>query len=230
MAESPMVPESVEELHAQYDRLILSAIQRTNRQLTEEQIEDFRQIVYLRVLKYDFLAKCRAYYATNPGKFITSLYRLVRNVVFQGYRQAEYDPLTQAASIDEPPTAAARHGKRVVPGLLYKTRSHEHAIEARDILVQIGRRLASPKRRTQVADLLTAATEHGLHSGQLAHVLNANPSTIRVCLVAVRAEARRLEKPCPSSVTTKSARSSASRVPAGRSSSGKPTATVTPLA
>jgi DNA-directed RNA polymerase specialized sigma24 family protein len=225
------VPATVEELHARYDRLILSVIQRTNRSLSEDEIQDFRQTVYLRILKYDFLGKCRAYYATHEGKFATSLWRLVRNVVYQRHEQNRSDPLAYAVGLSDPPVPASdRVLVRRPPASagLPSVRSPERAVEARDILAQIGARLASPKRRTQVSDLLGAAVETGLHSGRLARVLGANPSTVRYYLVAVRAEARRLEKPCPSSVTTKSARKSASRGSASKSPSGRRTETPAP--
>lgn len=219
------VPESVEELHERYDKLIVWAIRRT-RCVREHEIDEFRQQVYLRVLERDFLARCRAYYATHPGRFSSSLTVLVRNEVYRRAEKIKSDPMAGAvgfASEYEPVVTSWERlgGPWATQPKTPLVPSHERAVEARDILAQIGRRLTSPKRHTQITDVLDTAVEHGLHSGHLAQVLGTNPSTIRYYLVTIRAEARRLEQSC--TATTKFARKSARRGSASRSSSGRET-------
>lgn len=218
------VPNTMEELVERYDRLITWVIRRTNRgTLDEDTVQDLRQKVYLRIMQVDYLGRCRHYYTTHTGKFTNSLAKLVRNVVYGRYEKAKTDPLARAGSLSEQDRPAPR-GRLPPSAKALPVESHERAIEARDVLTALGRRLDSPRSSIRTPQLLDAALTHGLHSGTLAAVLGANASTVRFHIYKVRAEARRLEGSCRTT-TTKSASRSTARRP--RSRSGAPSVPLT---
>lgn len=207
------VPGTMEELVERYDRLITWVIHKTNRgALDDDTVQELRQKVYLRIMQVSYLDRCRTYYATHTGKFSSSLSQLVRNVVYGRYDKARTDPMARATSIEADPYEGHLDLFDVEQSRIHrrlKVDSHERAIEARDALAALGRRLDSPRASIRTPQLLDAAVAHGLHSGTLAKVLGANPSTVRFHIYKVRAEARRLEGSCRTT-TTKSASPSAS--------------------
>lgn len=191
------VPTSIEELHDRYDRLITWAIRRSSRvRLDPDQLQDFRQQVYLRVMERDYLERCRKYYETHEGNFSTSLFTLVRNVVITRRRRSTRDPL----ALRQIPYAGSRSEEvRLELDLLDQhatAPSPAGPVEARNTLDVIAKRLKSRRRRTPIRKILDAAVVHGLHSKTLAAATGADASTVRHYLVAIRAEARRLESPC----------------------------------
>lgn len=226
------VPATVEDLYDRYDRLITWAIYRTScRKLTTDQVQDLRQQVYLQVLERNYLTTCQTFYQTHTGKFSSSLYVLVRNLVIHRFDRQRADVLGPAKRQH---TAAYSHMKDGRPQSIDRwddahsifgvSPSPEGPVEARNLLDVIGCRLDRSKRRSSVRALIEAALNAGgdLHSQRLAEAVGANASTVRHYLVSMRAEARRLEDPAWLTDATKSApKSSARKSTRGRSSSGK---------
>lgn len=194
----PGVPTSIEDLHARYDRLITWAIRRSSRtRLDPDQLQDFRQQVYLRVMERDYLSRCRKYYETHEGNFSTSLFTLVRNVVLTSKKRQHADPLLLAAPFRRSGRTSDRDlVDNPLEQALPPVPSAASALEAKNALDVIATRLKSRRRRTPIKSILDAAVVHGLHSKTLAAATGADASTVRHYLVAIRAEARRLESSC----------------------------------
>lgn len=89
MTESARVPQNMEELIDLYDPLICWTINRVSPNLQPEERDDLKQDVYARILQHDFLRTAGTYYQTHPGKFSTSLHRLVRNLAVDRFRREQ---------------------------------------------------------------------------------------------------------------------------------------------
>jgi len=202
------VPTTVQELVERYDRLILWGIHRTaGVRLTEDEVQDIRQQVYVRIIERDFLGRCRVYYATHEGKFSTSLTTFVRNVTLNIRDAEQRDPLRLAAA-----TRAQREDDDRVQADLDQLAMIDpelRNLETRDFLASIAARLeARPGEppRVPARVILQLAIEHGLHSQVLAEHTGVHSSTIRHYLQNIRAVAHslRMESPCTPGNTTRS--------------------------
>jgi DNA-directed RNA polymerase specialized sigma24 family protein len=183
------VPVDAQDLFERYDRDITQAIKRSSgRRLDEDDVAEFRQQVYLRIMEYRALERSRVYYATHPGHFLGYLRTIVRHVVWKRAERGRADPLYETHS------TALPEGE--VEAAWAAVRDHGPALEAADLLERASRNLESPRRRTPVRAVLDAARVHGLHSQRLAEVTGGNASAIRHSLVAIRAEIRKLGGPC----------------------------------
>lgn len=174
------VPDSMDELVADYDRFVFWSLRKfSRRSLDEDELLDLRQMVYLRIIERDFLARCRAYYTEHEGRFITSLSALVRNVLYSYWGRRSTDPLHDARSIAD-----------------YQTRPDlfrfEGTIEAADLIDKLGRRLFSLHREVQIHEVFAAALAVGDPCPRdIAAHLGMNPSTVRSHMAAARRAARR---------------------------------------
>lgn len=138
MVDEHGVPADMETLVAQYEPFIKWAIHRyTRRPLSPPEVEDARQQVYERMLRYDYLSRCREYYATHPGRFTTSLSTLIRNLLTS---RVKADPLAGAISLD----ARQPGGKRVLPERIERDSKADRAaakLEAKIRVDQVTTRL-----------------------------------------------------------------------------------------
>lgn len=185
------VPESVEELHARYDRLIAWEINRaTRRRLQPEEVDDLRQQVYLRVVNYNFLDRCRVYYASHEGRFSNSLLQLVRNLTNSELSSRTRNPLFLSQSAPLPQREDGEEPD-VLAGIPYCDR-HEEALLARDALQRLGRRLDRPRQTVRTSAILREALTTGLRSVEIAQSLKTRPGTVRSHLHDVRREAARM--------------------------------------
>lgn len=176
---SRVVPDTLEDLVSGYDRFILWAIQRfTPRVLVEEDIQDLRQMVYLRIVEKDFLGRCRLYYDTHDGRFVTSLSALVRNVLYSFWKRRRTDVLAEARHVDDYQT---------LPDLFH----FEGRIEAADELGKLAASLRSRRRLIPISTVFEAALVVGPSPLDIAEHLGMNPSTVRSHVAAARRVARR---------------------------------------
>lgn len=169
-----MVPDSVERLARDYDRLIVWTIRRSAWMLGPQEREDLRQMVYLIILERRFLERCQAYYATASGRFSSALATLVLNVVRDYRRSVRRDRIASAVALT--PSHAVSSGREV-----------ERRLEAVDRLRKMGRALHRPGRSVQVADVVEAALQAGTTcSTTLAAQLGIHDSGVRARLLEAR--------------------------------------------
>lgn len=175
---SRVVPDTLEDLVSGYDRFILWAIQRfTPRVLVEEDIQDLRQMVYLRIVEKDFLGRCRLYYATHDGRFVTSLSALVRNVLYSFWKHRRTDVLMDTRHVDDYQT---------LPDPFH----FEGSIVAADELDKLAGRLQSRRRVIPISEVFEAALVVGPSPLDIAQHLNMNSSTVRSHMAAARRAVR----------------------------------------
>ena len=76
-------PATMEDLVAQYDRMVVWMIRKTLKGAAsrETDVEELRQMVYLRIIQQRYLERCQDYQLRCGGSFASSLCVLVRNVV-----------------------------------------------------------------------------------------------------------------------------------------------------
>lgn len=174
------VPDTVEELVSDYDRFVFWSLRRFGgRVLAEDEVEDLRQMVYIRIIEKDFLSRCRIYYETHEGRFITSLSALVRNVLYNYWDHRRIDALHESRCLDD---------YRTLPSLV----RFEGRIEAADLIDKLGRRLFSLHREVQISEVFAAALAVGDPCPRdIALHLGMNASTVRSHMAAARRAARR---------------------------------------
>lgn len=92
------VPQTVEELRAEYDSFIQGCIYKISRGNVQfEDLKELRQAVYTRVCERDYLRK----YDASKGSFTSYLYWLIRTVVVNSFDMNTRNPLNMAKRIAE---------------------------------------------------------------------------------------------------------------------------------
>lgn len=156
MAADTTVPTSFDELVARYDRLIVWMVRRTVKgRLDEADLDDIKQVVYLRIVRYDYLTRVQRHVAVHGGAFSSSLCRLVQNEASRWARR-------QARVTRGMESFDQRTRRSEAPVSRPVIASHASSVEACNFLDVLEQRLREARVGTSCAlgDVLRAARHY----------------------------------------------------------------------
>lgn len=183
MGQATGVPATVEDLIGRYERYIEGCIRKIGRgRVAQQDMEDYKQEILLRVLEKDCIQKYDASKATFP----TYLFTFVRTIVINRYERQRRDPLVQSVGSD----ALMMTFEPLVD------RSFEARQIAYDLADRLEERLEEMQQGPRTAQLpRTFRLMRADHrTGEIAKEIGVTPSCVSDYIKRIKVEAVRLRR------------------------------------